>query len=602
MQSLTEIYHRGPDDSGVFNDVENSLFLGHTRLSIIELSQRALQPIHSMCKRYTLVFNGEIYNFKELAQENSLSEFSYSDTKVLVELISKRGVRDSLDLIRGMFAFAVYDHHLSKVFLVRDRFGEKPLYYFKQGESWGFSSELKPITCLKYFKKRISRQALRDYFAYNYIPAPLCIFEDVHKLQAGRILEYDLYTKKINIEVYWEKPTFKSNNKTLSDNTQYLEDLLLETVEKEMISDVDLAAFLSGGVDSTLIVSLMSKISNGKVNTFTVGFDNKFYNEAELAKETASYLGTNHTEIYATEKDVLDIVPNLAKIYDEPMSDSSQLPTHLVSTLIKKNFSVAISGDGGDELFGGYNRYLWGPKIYDSMRYLPLFSRQALRKMIHILPPDFYTKFLRVSGDKVHKLANIFDFKNQFDLYDSLITHWKNESPLNYDMDYSKYHFSKDIKSFEENMMSLDVSTYMSDDILVKVDRASMAVSLETRAPFLDHKIFEFSSTVPLNQKIAGGKTKIILKEVLKKYIPEKLINRPKMGFAIPMEYWLRKELKEWANEILSEKNLKKSNLLNVELIRNKWEEHLSGKRNWQYFLWDIIVFQMWFDEYMGDN
>lgn len=600
--ALNTITHRGPDDSGIsFTD---KVALGHRRLSIIDLSNHAKQPMRSASADWEIIFNGEIYNYLSLKQELDINLKTSSDTEVLLELISKLGFESAVKKAHGMFAIAAYCKSEKKIYLARDRFGEKPLFYGKQGDHFYFSSELRPIMAYPKFKKNISEQGLRDFFGYNYIPAPKTIFEDVYKLEAGAFLEYDIISNEVVHEGrYWSQNEIVKNRMPLTldlvENTKRLDGLLKEVIEREMISDVPLGAFLSGGVDSSLIVALMQQVSSTPVKTFTIGFDEKKYNEAIFAKDVAKHLKTDHHEMYVKPKDALSVIPKIASIYDEPMSDSSQIPTYLVSSLIRDKVTVALSGDGGDEIFGGYTRYFLAPKIKNKMDLIPSFIRNLSALGIKSVPPGLWDIITPFPGDRIHKFANVLKQSDDFSVYNRLITHWADESPVKSSYSYTKYKFDELVHSYTEKMMLLDSKTYMIDDILCKVDRAGMAVSLETRAPFLDHSVFEFAWNLPLEQKVSQGNGKIILKELLYQYVPRELIERPKMGFGVPLEHWFRNELRDWLEDLLSEKKLSKSGLLNVEIIRKKLQEHLSGKRNWQYYLWDVAVFQMWYEEYI---
>lgn len=590
------ISHRGPDGENVAL-FEEKVHFAHRRLAIIDLSPAGSQPMASHNGKLSIAYNGEVYNFQSIKDELDRNWRGHSDTEVIIEAISQWGVKAALEKMTGMFAFAVYDSERRVVYLARDRFGEKPLYYGFCGENFFFGSELKSFKKHPDFNPGIDRKALKSFFKFNYIPAPLSIYEGISKLEPGCYLEYDLSTGKIKKEKYWDfsKTMFGNSTLKFSEASQQLELLLKNAVKNQMVSDVPLGAFLSGGIDSSLIVSLMQAQSEKPVKTFTIGFHEKNFNEALFAKKVAEHLGTEHFELYVSPHDALNVVPKLSQIYDEPFSDSSQIPTYLVSEMTRKHVTVSLSGDAGDEVFGGYNRYFLCAKISKSIFWAPNPLRNLLSNLITSIRPGVWDKISPVSGDKMHKLASVLNLKNDGELYQRLLTHWDDDaSPVLGSEKAIRYELTG--ASFEERMMLCDSLTYLPDDILVKVDRASMAVSLETRVPFLDHHVAEFGRSLPLEHKIRGSAGKIILRDILYRYVPRELIERPKMGFGVPLEHWLRNELKDWALNLLDEKKIKQQGLLDYEKIKNKWDEHQSGKRNWQYHLWDVLMFQDWYE------
>lgn len=593
---MNEIIYRGPD-AGQFSILDDKVHLGHRRLAIIDLSPNGAQPMASHNGRFEIVFNGEIYNFNVLKKSLNRNWKGHSDTEVLIEAISEYGIAETLQRIAGMFAFAVYDKQEKKLFLARDRFGEKPLYYGRQGDHFYFCSELKSLVKHPRFQRKISRQALKSYFRYNYIPAPLSIYEDISKLTPGSFLILDVNNLNFQIKTYWrveQKPIFTGSYQEALDE---LEKKLRITMSEQMISDVPVGAFLSGGVDSSTVVALMQSISKQPVRTFSIGFHEKQYDEAVYAKEVARHLGTSHTELYVTPKDALDIIPRLTSVYDEPFSDSSQIPTCLVAQMTKKHVTVALSGDAGDEVFGGYQRYFLAPQLFNKLSFIPMPLRKVSSQTIKAISPGIWDKLPYITGDKAHKLASILDIAGPYQVYDRLITHWSDlENPVVSDVDPIRYKFSDDM-TFQENMMLLDSKTYLPDDILVKVDRAGMHVSLESRIPFLDHRIVEFAWSLPMEFKIQNGSGKRILRDVLYKHVPKKLIDRPKKGFGVPIGPWLRTDLKEWAESLLTREMINRSGLLDYNKIKQKWDEHQSGRRNWQYHLWDVIIFQDWYNK-----
>jgi asparagine synthase (glutamine-hydrolysing) len=625
IQKMTRtLTHRGPDESNIWQDYVSGISFGHQRLSILELSSAGSQPMFSANGRFALVYNGEIYNHLDCRKSLTESGFEVSwrgssDTETLIEMISALGLEKSLTLTTGMFSLALWDKVEKKLFLARDRFGEKPLYYGWQGGSFIFGSELKALKIHPDFQNDIDSNALGLFLQYNYVPTPLSIFKGINKLTPGSILSVSLGNTTVCINQYWstidtmisgKKNPFKG---TITETINETENVLKKAVKSQLLADVPLGAFLSGGIDSSMIVSLMSAVSNKSVNTFTIGFDEKGFNEAVYAKKIANHLGTYHTELYINPKDCFDVIPLLGSMYDEPFADSSQIPTYLVSKLASGSVKVALSGDGGDELFGGYNRYFFAEKLWNSLKFIPKPLRSGLYSSInnlntqqwdvlsgilhYVLPKKYHFSNLT---DKLKKASLLLAVESFDDVYFKLVKQWENPGEiLNFDFNPQKNKLiSSDLlQDNMEKMMLNDLLTYLPDDILCKVDRAGMAVSLESRIPFLDHNVFAFSSSLPLSFKINKWTSKWILREILKKYIPENLINRPKMGFGIPLEAWLRGPLKEWADDLLGEKLINNSGMLNPKGVRQKWEEHISGNRNWHYQLWNILMFQAWYKE-----
>ena len=483
-----------------------------------------------------------------------------------------------------------------------------------------FGSELKAINKHPDSIRDIDRNAVALQFRYSYIPTPYSIYKGIKKLKAGTILKINLSKSNIIKEILEEPKTYWSLEDAVINSQKNiytgssieaindLDGLLGKSVRDQMVADVPLGAFLSGGIDSSLIVSLMQSQSSMPIETFTIGFNEGDYNEAIFAKKIAKHLGTNHTELYVSSNDALSVVDNLPQIYDEPFSDSSQIPTYLISEMTKKNVSVSLSGDAGDELFGGYNRYLWTRKIWSRMKYMPISLRKFISYGIDSVSPSVWNRILRQmvdtpqSGDKMHKLSSILASSSAEDCYLNLISHWNSSDNIviganNISTSLTDINNHLDFDSIEEKMMYLDSISYLPDDILSKIDRASMSVSLETRVPFLNHHVVEFANTLPLSMKIKDGESKWILRQLLYKYIPKDLIERPKMGFGMPIDIWLRGPLRDWAESLIEESRIKKEGFLNYEPIRKKWIEHISGKRNWQYHLWDILMFQAWLEK-----
>ena len=526
------------------------------------------------------------------------------------------GVKRALQAFQGMFAFALWDRENKKVYLARDRLGEKPLYYGFQGDAFLFGSELKALNQHPAFKWRINEEALGSYLKFNCIPAPDSIYEGIKKLVPGTYIEVDVQRKEDTLPApmfYWDpeeqmnRAKEQSFNGTEEEAVLELDRLLKKAVEGQMTADVPLGAFLSGGVDSATVVSIMQAIKRDPVHTFTIGSTEEKYNEAQYAKEVANHLGTRHTELYVTPEQAREVIPLLPEMFDEPFADSSQIPTFLVSRLARHHVTVSLSGDGGDELFGGYNRHLWGEKLWGRIKMVPTPLRKAFANTIKRIPPDRlevnavlpkrYRQ--RLLGNKVHKFAGILPSSNAEDLYDHLVSRWKQPEHLL----LSDWHGVSDRCSphllenyFTEQMMYWDMVGYLPDDILAKVDRASMAVSLESRAPFLDKDVVEFAMSLPLPMKVRGKTSKWILRRVLDQYVPKELIDRPKAGFGVPTDVWLRGPLREWAENLLDSQRIKEDGFFLAEPIRKRWEEHLSGRLNWQHELWTILMFQAWLD------
>lgn len=623
------LQHRGPDDSGVWVDAEVGIGFGHRRLSILDLSPEGHQPMHSACGRYVIVFNGEIYNYRDIREElekNSqgikLTWRGHSDTEVMLEAFRQWGVEAAVKRFNGMFAFALWDRTERVLYLVRDRVGEKPLYYGWMEKTLLFGSELKALRAHPDFTCDINRNALALYLRHNYIPAPYSIYKGIYKLLPGTIVTISPSKDATpNPIPYWsarevaEHGTYKPFTGSTEDAIAQLDNMLRDAVKLRMEADVPLGAFLSGGVDSSTVVAMMQAQSNQNVKTFTIGFYEDGYNEAKHAQEVARHLGTDHTELYVTSKEAMEVIPRLPALYDEPFSDSSQIPTYLVSQLTRNHVTVSLSGDAGDEVFGGYNRYTWTSNIWKRIGWMPRHLRWALARGLTIVSPkvwdDIYKKSApllpdfvkqRMFGDKLHKLAEILGVSGQEELYWQLVSHWKSPStvvlggtepltPLSDRKSWAK------LADFTRKMMFLDLITYLPDDILVKVDRAAMGVSLETRIPFLDHRLIEFAWRLPLSMIVHNGQGKWLLRQVLYRYVPKHLIERPKMGFGVPIDTWLRSPLRDWAEDLLNENRLRQEGFFEPSPIREKWVEHLSGKRNWQYYLWDILMFQAWLEE-----
>ena len=580
--------------------------------------------MHSACGRYVTVFNGEIYNFKTLRKElegAGRSFTSRSDTEVLLTAVSQWGLFEAIKRLVGMFAFALWDKKEESLHLVRDRMGEKPLYYGWSGDAFLFGSELKALRAHPAFQGEINRTALTLYLRHNYIPAPHTIFRNIYKLVPGTILSLPFkdYLNQKEPVPYWSVTDAIARGKadlfhgSDADAIGQLESLLKESVSNQMISDVPLGAFLSGGIDSSTVVALMQSLSDRPVKTFTIGFREQGYNEAEYAKEVARHLGTEHTELYVTAREALEVIPKLPFLYDEPFSDSSQIPTYLVSQMTRRHVTVSLSGDGGDELFGGYSRYFLVANILGSLDRIPRSLKKLGSRSIKMISPQTWDLFFNLirpilpsrlkqpnPGNKLLKFAEIMNAGSVDEVYKILVSHWQypesivigGEEPSTW---LSEMGSLKNLSNAEK-MMALDMLTYLPDDILTKVDRASMGVGLESRAPFLDHRLVEFAWRLPESLKIRNGQGKWVLRQVLDRYVPHKLIDRPKAGFGVPIDSWLCGPLRDWAENLLDENRLRKEGYFNPAPIRQKWAEHLAGSGNWQYHLWDILMFQSWLE------
>jgi asparagine synthase (glutamine-hydrolysing) len=626
---MTErLKHRGPDDSGSWSDASCGVGLGHRRLSIIDLSPQGHQPMLSATGRYVLVFNGEIYNHASLRRDLERNRLApvwrgHSDTEVLVAAIEAWGLSGALKRCTGMFAIGIWDRSRRELSLARDRMGEKPLYYGLKDGTLLFASELKALSALPGVSGEVSRSAITLLLRHNYIPAPYSIYCAVAKVLPGTILTFTHRHLEDGTvpppQAYWslaeaaERGDAHPFTGTDDEAVEALESLVACAVAEQVLADVPLGAFLSGGVDSSTIVALMQARASQPVRTFTIGFHESAYNEAGHAHAVARHLGTEHTELYLTEKQALTVVPLLPTLYDEPFADSSQIPTFLVSQLARKHVTVSLSGDGGDELFGGYTRYKMGDALWRAVGWIPRTVRAGAANCITAFPPETWDALYdAVSallpgatqhnvGNKAHKLADLLSVSKVEQIYRGLVSHWKQPSevvvggiePMTALNNPAR---KATVRNFIELMMYLDQISYLPDDILVKVDRAAMGVSLETRMPLLDHRVVEFSWTLPASMRLRRGETKWALRQVLYKRVPRSLIERPKSGFAVPLEDWLRGALRDWAEELLSESRLKREGYLYPASVRAKWQEHLSGKRNWAYHLWDVLMFQAWLE------
>ena len=615
------ISHRGPNNSGYWIDAEAGIALGHRRLSIIDLSPAGHQPMESASGRYMIAYNGEIYNHHDIRRDLETTGAApdwrgHSDTEVLLAAIDRWGIETALAKLNGMFAFALWDRQERSLWLARDRLGEKPLYYgFAADGAFLFGSELKALAVWPGLRPEVDREALSLYLRHNYVPAPWSIWQGIRKLPPAHVLclragDHELPSPR----PYWDftRVAVEGARNPLPDapeRVDELEALLMDAVALRMEADVPLGAFLSGGIDSSTIVALMQAQSAKPVRTFSIGFHEKAYNEAAHAAAVARHLGTDHTELYVTPEDALAVIPKLPGIWDEPFSDSSQIPTFLVSEMTRRHVTVSLSGDAGDELFGGYNRYFIGMRLWDALSGVPLPVRRLAARILRLsfaagvagainalVPERWRHKSL---ADRLPKLAEFLEHSSPSDVYRALISHWKDPASIIVDGREPETVLSADgpgFPDFRQTMMYLDTLTYLPDDILAKVDRASMAVSLEARVPFLDHRVVEFAWRLPLSAKIRGGSGKRILRDVLYRHVPRHLIDRPKMGFGVPIDDWLRGPLRDWAESLLDEKRLREEGFFDPAPIRKLWNEHQTGRRRWHYYLWDVLMFQAWWE------
>jgi asparagine synthase (glutamine-hydrolysing) len=609
------LQHRGPDDHGVWIDENAGVALVHRRLSILDLSPAGHQPMISADERFVIIYNGEVYSYQPIAAELAASGIKFrghSDTEAILNSFAVNGVEATLKRMIGMFAIALWDRRDRTLTLIRDRLGIKPLYWAKFGKLFLFGSELKALRAHPGWAAEIDRDAVAAYMRHNYIPAPHTIYRGVYKLEPGTILTLP-WQGEPQISRFWNARTVAHNgmlHPLAADDaelTEQLETLLQDAVSRRMIADVPLGAFLSGGVDSSTVVALMQKARLGKVRTFSIGFDLPGYDEAPHAAAVARHLGTDHTELTVTSGQALDVIPQLPALYDEPFADSSQIPTYLVSAMTRRHVTVALSGDGGDELFAGYNRYHLTQRFWQALSLMPRSLRNAAAATITAVRPDRWTLLaavlparLRVpqAGDKIYKLAAVLKLDGADALYRRLVSHWEPSEivlgarePRTIIADET---LAKQFPDLLARMQFLDLVTYLPDDILTKVDRASMAVALEARVPLLDHRVVEFSWRLPRNTMVRNSTTKWILRQVLYRHVPRALIVRPKMGFGVPLGEWLRGPLRDWAETLLDEQRLREGGLLEPGVVRRFWREHLEGGRNWQYLLWNVLMLEAW--------
>ena len=608
--------HRGPDDSGVWSDQEAGIALSHRRLAIIDCSPAGHQPMISADGRFVIAYNGEIYNYRDIAKKLNAGGHEIkggSDTAVLLEACATWGVDKAIEMCVGMFAFALWDIKTRTLTLGRDRLGIKPLYWGRSNSGYLFASELKALRVTGLIDEHIDRDSLASYLRHAYVPAPHSIFKNIYKLPPGHTLTIRS-GEEPSLRQYWDVRAIartgyeKPFAGTYGEAMDGLERRLTQAVDLRMIADVPLGAFLSGGIDSSVVVALMQSISDRPVKSFSIGFHEKGFDESAHAKAVAKHLGTDHTELFVTPQDARNVITELPHWYDEPFADSSQIPTLLLSRLTRDHVTVALSGDGGDEVFAGYNRYFWATNIWNNTYRIPGFVRSMAASLIKSVPPLGWDGFAKAIpskrippqfGDKLHKIADVLGADSIDQVYRRLISQWPDPAAAIIDGVEHKgllwdESTDQDRPDAIGRMQMLDMLTYLPDDILTKVDRASMAASLEARVPLLDHRVIEYAWTLPRDFMVQNNQGKKILRDILYRHVPRELIERPKMGFGVPIAQWLRGELRDWAEDLLSERRLKDDGYLNVPVVRGMWSEHLSGRCNWQYALWTVLMFQGW--------
>jgi asparagine synthase (glutamine-hydrolysing) len=629
--------HRGPDDQGLWIDPEAGIGLGHRRLSIVDLSPLGHQPMHSACERFTLCFNGEIYNHLDLRIKlQSGGKFAgawrgNSDTETLLECIAAWGLEETLQQSVGMFAFALWDKQTRRLQLVRDRFGEKPLYYGWVSKNFVFASELKAIKTLPGFSNPINRDALRLYSARGYVPSPHSIYQDIYKLRPGQILSvpsdsawhpvapgllHKSSSREIYAETYWSylDVVRQGLERPVVDHDEALDGLdkvLADAIRGQSVADVPVGAFLSGGIDSSTVVALYQKYTSRPVNTFSIGFDESAFNEAHFAKEVAAYFGTSHNELYVTPQQAQEVIPYLPAIYDEPFADSSQIPTYLVSRFAREQVTVALSGDGGDELFAGYNRHFLAPRMWNQMQRVPPFLRRTLAGPLSMIPEGVWDRLSGVLpggrqprfGTKVRAGLRLSQRASTLqEVYMSFLDEWHHEgSPvigpaIRNECEHPMQEVAPGAPA-TVSIMHYDAVSYLPDDILCKVDRAAMAVSLETRVPFLDHRVAEFAARIPIEMKVRNSQGKQILRELLYRHAPRRLFERPKAGFGIPVGKWLKGPLRPWAEALIDRKRMSEQGFFNPEIVHQRWRAHLNSNSDFAPAIWGVLMFQAWLEQ-----
>lgn len=615
--------HRGPDNFGIWLSDESNVSLIHNRLSIIDLTETGHQPMFSNSGRYVIVFNGEIYNFQELRKElgkKGVHWRGHSDTEILLAGFEEWGIEVTIRKTVGMFAIALWDKVHQRLTLIRDRAGEKPLYYGRVGDAIMFASELKSFLAHPEFKVELNYDVIAIYLRYGYIPAPYSIYPNISKLQPGSYLQISKknFNEPIGSPVkYWSLADgfINQSYKNFSEVSEIslideLEKKLKEAVSLQTVADVPLGAFLSGGIDSSTIVALMQRQSSNPIQTFTIGFNEKMFDEAEHARSIAEHLGTDHTELYVSSEDAKNVIPKLPRMFDEPFGDSSAIPTFLVSKLAQTKVTVSLSGDAGDELFGGYSQYMHDALLWDRISAYPYLLRiLAGNTMLLAGEKDYYsdqTGYIKNAfRNKIYNYGKLLTKKDLADFYAFQRSIWPNAEKISTSGEVlgnimKQYIVDNSNNATASSMMFADVNTYLPDDILTKVDRAAMSVSLETRVPMLDHRIMEFAFSLPMKYKIRNGQGKWILRQVLSRYVPDRLVDRPKMGFGVPVDEWLRGSLREWGEDMLNYDKLKRQGVFDAKEIQKVWKQQQAGINGQSSKIWLLLNFQAWLEEHIG--
>ena len=607
-----DLIHRGPNQNSDWTSFTKNIFLSHRRLSINDLTKDGMQPMVSNSKRYVIVFNGEIYNFQRLKKELIHKNYKFSgrsDTEVLLNLIEDCGLLNTLKKINGMYSFALFDRKLNKLSLVRDPTGQKPLYYYKDNGTFFFTSELRGLK-FSGIKTQISKKSLRYFFQLSYVPAPFTIYENFYKIKKGNIIELDLESFNLKeLSFKSQKNNFHLKGKNLHSKLDLFENLFSEVVEDHLISDVNNGTLLSGGIDSSIVTYFSNKVLKNKINSYCVKSIDENFDESIYAEKIAKKIGTNHSTLEFSSNDFFHEVINIHKVYDEPFGDSSQIPTYLLFKSVKNNIQVALSGDGGDEIFLGYNRYIFLNDYYNRLKSMNKFSKKIIHRLINLVSErniNRIGKILNINhfnlGNKIAKVSNSLYFENLEEFYFQIIRQDYNFNDIVYPDENFQTNFLDNIKfdknlSDIENFQSADLNFYLPDDIFVKVDRASMFNSVESRAPFLDNRVIDFAKELEIDEKIKKNNAKVFLKQIMRRYFSKEDFNRPKMGFGNPIGKFLNNELNQWANELIFEKSETVNNYININLIKEIWKIHQTNTKDYSNVIWNFIIFKNWLSE-----